>query len=47
MTAGRVSGRSCRDVPTDENGFVQYEVDHGDVRWIVLDTLDRRAATAG
>ena len=28
------------DVPTDENGFVQYEVDHGEVRWIVLDTLD-------
>jgi len=28
------------DVPTDEHGFIQYEVDHGDVRWIVLDTLD-------
>ena len=28
------------DVPTDENGFIQYEVDHGGVRWIVLDTLD-------
>ncbi len=28
------------DVPTDKHGFVQYEMDHGDVRWIVLDTLD-------
>ena len=28
------------DVPTDENGFVQYEVEQGGVRWIVLDTLD-------
>ena len=28
------------NVPTDENGFIQYEVDHGEVRWIVLDTLD-------
>jgi 3',5'-cyclic-AMP phosphodiesterase len=27
------------DVPTDEHGFIQYEMDHGDVRWIVLDTL--------
>ena len=27
-------------VPTDANGFVQYEVDHGGLRWIVLDTLD-------
>jgi len=27
------------DVATDENGFVQYEVNHGGVRWIVLDTL--------
>ena len=27
------------DVPADENGFIQYEVDHGGVRWIVLDTL--------
>jgi 3',5'-cyclic-AMP phosphodiesterase len=26
-------------VPTDEHGFIQYEMDHGDVRWIVLDTL--------
>ena len=28
------------DVPSDDNGFVQYEMDHGGVRWIVLDTLD-------
>ena len=28
------------DVPTDPNGFVQYELEHGGVRWIVLDTLD-------
>ena len=28
------------DVPVDDHGFVQYEVDHGGVRWIVLDTLD-------
>jgi 3',5'-cyclic AMP phosphodiesterase CpdA len=28
------------DVPADENGFIQYEIDHGGVRWIVLDTLD-------
>jgi 3',5'-cyclic AMP phosphodiesterase CpdA len=28
------------DVPADENGFIQHEVDHGGVRWIVLDTLD-------
>ena len=28
------------DVPTDESGFIQYEVDHGGVRWIILDTLD-------
>lgn len=28
------------EVPTDENGFIQYELDHGGVRWIVLDTLD-------
>lgn len=27
-------------VPTDEHGFVQYELDHGGVRWIILDTLD-------
>lgn len=27
------------NVPVDEHGFVQYEVDHGGVRWIVLDTL--------
>jgi Icc protein len=28
------------DAPSDENGFVQHELDHGGVRWIVLDTLD-------
>ena len=28
------------DVPVDGDGFVQYEIDHGGVRWIVLDTLD-------
>lgn len=28
------------DVPVDEHGFIQYEMDHGDLRWIVLDTLD-------
>jgi Icc protein len=28
------------EVPTDEHGFIQYETDHGGVRWIVLDTLD-------
>jgi Icc protein len=28
------------EVPTDENGFIQYELDHGGLRWIVLDTLD-------
>ncbi len=27
-------------VPTDKNGFIQYELDHGGVRWIALDTLD-------
>src|SRR4029453_2511690 len=28
------------DVPTDPNGFVQYEVEHSGLRWIILDTLD-------
>jgi len=28
------------EVPKDENGFVQYELDHGGVRWLALDTLD-------
>lgn len=28
------------EVPTDANGFVQYELDHGGLRWIVIDTLD-------
>ncbi len=27
-------------VPRDDNGFVQYEQDHGELRFIVLDTLD-------
>ncbi|QNN65403.1 phosphodiesterase [Sphingomonas rhizophila] len=27
-------------VPTDQNGFVQYEADHEGLRFIVLDTLD-------
>lgn len=27
-------------VPRDANGFFQYEIDHGGLRWIVLDTLD-------
>jgi 3',5'-cyclic AMP phosphodiesterase CpdA len=27
-------------VPTDKYGFIQYELDHGGVRWIALDTLD-------
>jgi 3',5'-cyclic AMP phosphodiesterase CpdA len=37
----RTSFRSTlADVPADENGFVQYELDHGGVRWLVLDTLD-------
>ena len=28
------------EVPTDEHGFIQYEIDHGGIRWIILDTLD-------
>lgn len=28
------------EVPADGHGFVQYEMDHGGLRWIVLDTLD-------
>ena len=28
------------EVPRDANGFVQYEADHGGLRWLVLDTLD-------
>ena len=28
------------NVPADEHGFIQYELDHGGVRWIVVDTLD-------
>lgn len=27
-------------VPTDPNGFIQYESEHGGLRWIVIDTLD-------
>jgi 3',5'-cyclic AMP phosphodiesterase CpdA len=27
-------------VPADEHGFIQYEMDQGGVRWIVIDTLD-------
>lgn len=38
---GREAFRSVLpDVPADENGFIQHELDHGGVRWIVLDTLD-------
>lgn len=38
---GRAEFRSVLpDVPADENDFIQYELDHGGVRWIVLDTLD-------
>ncbi len=28
------------EVPTDENGFIQYEVEHGGLRFVVVDTLD-------
>jgi Icc protein len=28
------------EVPTDEHGFIQYEAEHGDLRFLVLDTLD-------
>jgi 3',5'-cyclic AMP phosphodiesterase CpdA len=28
------------EVPTDANGFVQYEVEQGGLRWLILDTLD-------
>jgi len=28
------------EVPTDENGFIQYDVTHGPLRFLVLDTLD-------
>ena len=28
------------EVPADPNGFIQYETDHGGLRWIILDTLD-------
>lgn len=32
--------RHFPEVATDANGFVQYEFDHGGVRFVVLDTLD-------
>ncbi|MEP7315293.1 MAG: phosphodiesterase [Sphingomicrobium sp.] len=28
------------EVPTDENGFIQYDVEHGGLRFVVVDTLD-------
>ncbi|MEQ7874622.1 phosphodiesterase [Sphingomonas sp. ASV193] len=28
------------EVPSDPHGFVQYELDHGGLRWLMLDTLD-------
>ena len=28
------------EVPTDENGFIQYEVEQGGLRFIIVDTLD-------
>lgn len=28
------------EVPTDENGFIQYEMEQGGLRFIVVDTLD-------
>ena len=28
------------EVPTDEHGFIQYEAEHGALRFIVVDTLD-------
>ena len=28
------------EVPTDENGFIQYEAEHGGLRFVVVDTLD-------
>jgi 3',5'-cyclic AMP phosphodiesterase CpdA len=28
------------EVPTDENGFIQFEVEHGGLRFVVVDTLD-------
>ena len=38
---GREAFRSILPaIPTDEHGFIQYEMDHGGLRWIVLDTLD-------
>ena len=28
------------EVPLDENGFIQFEVEHGGLRFVVVDTLD-------
>lgn len=28
------------EVPTDDNGFIQYEAEHGGLRFVVVDTLD-------
>lgn len=28
------------EVPTDENGFIQFEAEHGGLRFVVVDTLD-------
>ena len=28
------------EVPTDENGFIQYEIEQGGLRFVVVDTLD-------
>ena len=28
------------EVPTDDNGFIQYEAEHGGLRFVVIDTLD-------
>ena len=28
------------EVPLDENGFIQFEAQHGDLRFVVVDTLD-------
>ena len=28
------------EIPAGSSGFIQYEMDHGGLRWIVLDTLD-------
>ena len=28
------------EVPTDDNGFIQYEAEHGGLRFVIIDTLD-------